>query len=508
MNSITIGKKTMLIKREWKTAVLATWIIGLFAHAYRFFNFLMTWDSLYNIYGAGDTYGLGRWFLPWAGLLSSAFDMPWVNGALSLFFISAAVVLLVELFEMKNGFLISLCAGVIVTFPTVMSTFAYMYTADCYMLAFLMAVAAVFVTCRVKKYGMFFGMLLLGFGMGIYQAYAATAITLVLIYIIRQFAVQKTAFLDAVQQDMKYLFMLVGGAAVYALFLRFSLWRYGISLAGYQGIGDMGLMSPAEYRLALVKTKFRFSVILGLENGIQKRPYTLLNVILLALLAVLVIYLLIKNRVYEKKLSFAAALAGVCLLPVTCYVVNFTSPSVEYHTLMEMAVCLIYVLLILLLQEVGGEPVFPKLLRCCGCAALALLVYYNVLNANIGYFYMNQSTEKSLAIAANVLDRVESLDEFQTATNKIALMGTYECPTENALSMVPSVMGISSDSFLNDPNHYTILWKNYFGVQMELASYDEMNAIHETEEFQNMPIYPKKGCTRCIDGIIVVRLSE
>lgn len=160
MNSITIGKKTMLIKREWKTAVLATWIIGLFAHAYRFFNFLMTWDSLYNIYGAGDTYGLGRWFLPWAGLLSSTFDMPWVNGALSLFFISAAVVLLVELFEMKNGFLISLCAGVIVTFPTVMSTFAYMYTADCYMLAFLMAVAAVFVTCRVKKYGMFLGMLL------------------------------------------------------------------------------------------------------------------------------------------------------------------------------------------------------------------------------------------------------------------------------------------------------------------------------------------------------------
>lgn len=62
MNSITIGKKTMLIKREWKTAVLATWIIGLFAHAYRFFNFLMTWDSLYNIYGAGDTYGLGAGF--------------------------------------------------------------------------------------------------------------------------------------------------------------------------------------------------------------------------------------------------------------------------------------------------------------------------------------------------------------------------------------------------------------------------------------------------------------
>lgn len=508
MNSIAIGNKTVIVKREWKTAVLATWVFGLFAHAYRFFNFLLTWDSLYNIYGVGDTYGLGRWFLPWTGLISSVFDMPWVNGALSLLFISAAMILLVELFELREPLLISLCAGVIVTFPSVVSSFAYMYTADCYMLAFLMAVAAVYVTYRVRKYGMFAGMLLLGFGMGIYQAYAATVITLVLVYIIWQFTVKKMAFLDAVRQDMKYLFMLVGGAAVYVLALLFATWRYKISLSGYQGIGDMGILSPAEIRLALIKTKFRFSLILGLENGIQNRPYTILNSVLLILLVVSLIYLLIKNRMYEKKLSFVSAIIGVCLLPVTCYIVNFTSPNVEYHTLMEMAVSLVYVLLILMIKELRGGTFFPKLIKGCGCAALALLVYYNTMNANIGYFYMNQSTQKSIAIAANVLDRIESLDEFGTMTNKVALMGTYECPTENAFSMVPSVMGIGSDSILNDPNHYTILWENYFGVQMELASYDEMNAVRETDEFRNMPIYPRNGCVRCINGIIVIRLSE
>ncbi len=508
MRSITIGKKSITVKEEWKIAVLATWIIGLFAHAYRFFNFLLTWDSLYNIYGVGSTYSLGRWFLPWAGMISSVFDMPWVNGALSLFFISGAVIMIVELFQMRSKLLITLCAGVIVTFPTVVSTFAYMYTADCYMLAFFMAVAAVYVTYRIKKYGMFLGMLLLGFGMGIYQAYAATAITLVLVYIIYQFTIEKMAFFDAVKQDLKYLATLVGGALVYALMNKFAMWRYNIDLPGYQGIGDMGIMSLAEYKVALIKTKARFSYILGLENGVINRPYTLLNTFLLVLLAVLVIYSLIKNRIYEKKLSFIAAILAVCLLPVTCYIVNFTSPSVEYHSLMEMAMSLIYVLIILLLHQLDWKKLVPKVLRVSGCVALALLVYYNVLNANIGYFYMNQSTQKSFAIAENVLDRVESLDEFKTATNKIALIGTYECPTENIFSMVPTIMGISSDSFLNDPNHYTIIWNNYFGISMELASYDEIDVVRETEEFKNMPAYPCNGCVEYINGMIVVKLSE
>ena len=36
-----------------KITFLATWIGGMLAHAYRFFNFLPSWDSMYNFAGTG-----------------------------------------------------------------------------------------------------------------------------------------------------------------------------------------------------------------------------------------------------------------------------------------------------------------------------------------------------------------------------------------------------------------------------------------------------------------------
>lgn len=158
MKTFTIGKKKIVLKEEWMVGFITTWIVGLLAHAYRFFNFLPIWDSIYNFTGVGSTYTLGRWFLGYAGLITSMFDLPWVNGAFSLFYISIVVILLTEMFEIKNKGMIVLCAAIFVSFPTVVSSFAYMYTADAYLLAFLLATLAVYLTWCVKKWGTIAGM--------------------------------------------------------------------------------------------------------------------------------------------------------------------------------------------------------------------------------------------------------------------------------------------------------------------------------------------------------------
>ena len=75
MKTFTIGKKKIVLKEEWMVGFITTWIVGLLAHAYRFFNFLPIWDSIYNFTGVGSTYTLGRWFLGYAGLITSMFDL-------------------------------------------------------------------------------------------------------------------------------------------------------------------------------------------------------------------------------------------------------------------------------------------------------------------------------------------------------------------------------------------------------------------------------------------------
>ncbi len=80
---------------------------------------------------------LGRWFLPYASGISSSYELPWLNGILSILYISIAVVFICKTFDVKGRLTAALIGAVTVTFPTVISTFTYCYVTDAYSLAFL-----------------------------------------------------------------------------------------------------------------------------------------------------------------------------------------------------------------------------------------------------------------------------------------------------------------------------------------------------------------------------------
>ena len=91
---------------------------------------------------------------------------------------------------------------------------------------------------------------------------------------------------------------------------------------------------------------------------------------------------------------------------------------------------------------------------------------------------MNLSYHKSISIAEDVLQRIEQMDEFQNQHDKVVIMGDYNCATENLQIMMPSIMGISNDSFLNDSYHYTIIWNYCFGDREGAAGEGNQNRFH------------------------------
>lgn len=517
MEIALFGKKYS-IKSEWKTAFIATWVIGLLAHAYRFFNFLPIWDSMFNFQGIGDTFFLGRWGLPYAGIISSNFDLPWLNGALSLLYISITMILMIELFQINNKLLIVLTSGIFVSFPTVVASFAYMYTADAYMLAFLLATAAVYLIRRFPKWGIFPAMICLCFSMGIYQAYVGTAIILILLLIIKQYIFERMDFAEAVKRDWQYPVMLIGGAVLYFLVQKVFMAKLHYELIGYQGVNSMGIMSPGEYKEALKRSIRQFLELLGLRRGLLRQTYTEINLLIILFLVIFALYYVIKKQVYRKPLALAAAVIAALLMPVGAYLINFTTPHVSYHTLMEMGVCFIYLLLILLVHQLEKSDKVQKWMRLCGIAALCFLLYYNVINSNVAYYHLNLSYHKSYAIAENILDRMEEIQEFQTLTTKVAIIGDYDAETDGLSPIQPSIVGISNQSFLNVPFHYVNFWNYCFGVQTCVASEEEIEVIKKSEEFYNMPVYPAKGSVRYVEGrivdgvtadnMIVIRLPE
>ena len=167
--------KSKFIK-EQKLAFAVTFFIGVFSHAYLFFDSLMYRDNVY-INSLGATFRSGRWAL---GLITNFLELtikcnmiPFINGIVSILFISLSALFIFKIFNIKNKYISIGIGCLMVTFPVVTSTFAYMFTAPYYFIALFMNVFAIHLITKDKHkiINYIISCLLIATSMGIYQSY-------------------------------------------------------------------------------------------------------------------------------------------------------------------------------------------------------------------------------------------------------------------------------------------------------------------------------------------------
>lgn len=494
------------IKSEWKLAFIATWVGGLLAHAYRFFNFLPTGDTLYSFLGTGSTYHSGRWFLDWASRLSTDYELTWVIAVLSLLYISIAVIMIIELLEIKSKSAIVLTSVLIVTFPTVTATFAYMFTADGYMMAFMLAVAGVYLTEKYK-YGFIPGMLCVCLSMSAYQAYLSVALVLAAVVCIKRVLMDGFTFVQAFLREYRQAVTLAGGAVLNLILTKVINAYLEIELVSYQGINDVHILT-IEDNLKAVGTSwnsFKWFFLIG--EWADESWYSRFNQLAVLLLLVFTVWFVIKNKVYKRPVALCCVVAAYLCMPMLMYIILFTSIWVVYHTLMVMSLCFVYVFLLFLSEYFDTERKPGKWMRYLTTFVLSAVCYVNILNANYAYYQMNISYEKSYAVATDVLNRVEETEGFD-GTQKIAICGDYYAYIEAVPLGTPEIIGVSNNIVLAGQDHFVNMWKFIFGRIYTGADDTETWEVRQTEEYEAMNVYPYAGCVEMINDIVVVKLSE
>ena len=173
--SLQMWKKK--IKSEWKLAFLAAVVIGLVVHLPMMLSDIPNHDGLASMYFDQNMITSGRWFLMVACGFSSYYTLPWLIGLIAILWLGVTAALLVEFLEVKDRVTIVLISGLLVTFPALASTFAYVFTMDGYMLALMLAVAAVVCVKKLKS-GFLPGAVCLAFSLGTYQSYLAFTVIL------------------------------------------------------------------------------------------------------------------------------------------------------------------------------------------------------------------------------------------------------------------------------------------------------------------------------------------
>lgn len=511
-----IQKIVAKISTRNKRLFVEVLIVTLLVHVFKLVNYLPNHDSLYYFYGSQDSITSGRWALKYAAGISSYFDIPWLTGVLSAIYISLSAVLIVNLIKINNVFLEFLAALCIGIYPSVTSTFAYAYAADAYFLAMLLATfsVAMFLENDWKK--RLLGSLSLGFATGIYQAYLAFAVVLIIICLVKYSLWDN---MNIFRMTIRCLYSGVIGVLVYAIGLNIRL--DGRQLLEYQGISDASLLKPLDEYFAVVKECWPELLRLMFKDNMYGNE-VVAGLVMFFWSGALALFLVkcVKEIKRKRYVNVICSVVFFALLPIAVYCVKFLSENVVYHKLMVQSVAVIWLIPIIVLDNIEfKKPIISKV--CAEILLILLLINYGnwIIGNNICYVSMHKAYEKGYALALRIADRIEQIPDFET-TDFLYVAGTeYMRIGETADSnlyldsdlyrVTQSMTGISASIIQYANPLYVFMINEYIGGDYEtLYTQDEISAIKDSVKYKEMPTWPREGSVGIINNVIVVKMAD
>jgi len=515
------------VKREWKTAFLSCVLLGLMIHMPMLLSDIPNHDGLDSMYFDQNMITSGRWFLMVACGFSSFYTLPWVIGILGLFFLGCTSAALCELLDVRKTWAVVLISGLLVSFPALASTFAYVFTLDGYMLAMFLAVLGVLFT---KKYphGYVPGAVCLAFSMGTYQAYLSFAMILSVFVVLRLFGWEdgsihgkettagkrgEASVREAILGALHYLYMGVLGGGLYLVLLQVLLKIQGKKLAEYQGIDSM-MSGAAEGGGVLAAVAEMYRDFLGFtlkgnilfQNGISMAACVLLA----AILAAAVFLLFWRRKYWKNPLRLVIMILLVIALPVATNIILLISPTVTYHLLMRYQ----WVLYLIGIVALIGGCDFGKAgiwLEWGVCLSAFVLVFYFGITDNIAYSNLQKKYEKTYAYCVRLVDRIEQTEGYYPGIPiaMIGVVGEEQYPvTDLTLPVTANMIGMNGDILLYRGDNYRLFAKNYLGATLNILPAEAMEEMYYSQEYIDMDSFPGADSIRIIDGVMYIKTEN
>lgn len=499
------------IKREWKTAFLSAFVWGMLIHLPAMLSDIPNHDGLSSMHFDQNMITSGRWFLTVACGISSYFTLPWLIGLLGILYLSCAAAVLVELLEVKNHIVITLVSGLLVSFPALASTFAYVYTLDGYMLALLLAILSVLLA-KKYRYGYFAGALCLAFSMGIYQIYVAFAIILCIYSIVILF-IEESDWKKRIKQSSNYLAMGILGVVLYYGLLQVLLWIQGKELASYQGISSMTDGGAQKGLLSSLVDMYKDFVVFTVKgNSLFNNGFSLTAILVLTAVTATVLLTLVFQRKWWKKPTFFVIIGLLVLgLPFATNIILLISPNVTYHLLMRYQ-WVLYPIIMLAFAERYGKNLKKSVWLEWGMVCTAFVMVFNyAVTDHIGYSNLEKRYEKTYAYCVRLLDRIEQADGYYHGIPIaiVGVVGDAEFPvTDITEEVTGGMIGLSGDTLLYTAENYQLFMKNYLGATLNFLDVETVGEIYYSEEYIAMDSFPGENSVKVVDGILYVKTEN
>ncbi len=499
------------ISRQQRICFFAAVIFGFITHFYKITNWLPNWDSLVFRYDAQNMLPLGRWFLSFACAASSFYDLPWVNGVLSILFHSLGAVCICRIFDIKKGITAALIGAITVTIPTVASVMMYNYVADGYALAFLFScMAAMFLTAEKPKY--FLSVILFMLSIAVYQAYISVAVVLVLIYLIDGIVFKRDSAKVSLKKGSKCAVCGIAGFLLYYTVTEILLKISQTTLLDYQYFGRTMSFSEINIPASLYEVKeIMIRYFFDFSNGFNL--FSVLNIIILMVAAALLLLGAAKNGVFGKMSKTVLLAVYVLLLPIGMNILVFATPSLDYHNLMKMGYCVIYIFFVILYERIEFSAENAAVLKSWVILiAASVFIFNNIIIANVSYHKLQISYEKSYGTLIRIADRIEQTAGAENC-DKILVIGALSGSEAYSADLPPDMTGTTDGYILRFDDEsvgQSVLCSalnDYCGKNYKFLAGAEKRKLMKNTVISAMDYWPGENAVAVADGTVVIKLG-
>ncbi len=507
--------KHMLSPTQW-VSFFSCFISGYLIHLFAFTNLIPNSDGLSRVFDYQQMTVSGRWFLHYASSLNGFTQMPALIGFLTMLLLSCAAVVVVTILELRGRTLSSFVGIVLAATPCLGYTFLYMFTVSAYSLSILLATLAV-LAVKQGQFWWLLGSVSLAFSMGIYQAYAAFAISLSLLAVLVECMDPRSSFSSTLRLGLRLLGMLALGAALYYLMLQVFLSVKNLELLDYLGISETSGGYPISQLPNLILDTYKQVVVYfflpNYSNPFTTLFFVILNGLMVLFAAVCLVMLVIKRTLYRDIWRICGILVMVALLPLGMGFAQIISPFSTATPIMKYAYVCAYLAALLMVNCGLSLLPRPKGTVALSCGLVVVMVCLTVYQANINnllYTASAQAHRATLSYATRLLSRIESCEGY-TGEEEILIIGSF--PTDRIYSDIESYALVDHYSLPMDTvaplnKHIYYYLNDWLNVPIEEPDEETMISMSQSKEFQKMPLYPAQGSVAKVDGKIVVKIQE
>lgn len=516
-------KLDVQIQPKLKKIALYTLIFMALLHGYRYVSLGFSHDSLAFAWQPDLEWqiSLGRYMQPFYWwIIRGRIAAPFIVGVLSYGYMVGSVYGVASLLDLKAKTTLFLLAGLMcgsLAFIALDAT--YSHTADVYMLALMLNIAAAWLCLRGKRRvpSVLAAVVLLVISTGLYQAYLQVFTALTMVWaLLRLLKTDDRAIPEAVARCAQSFLALMLAMALFFVGYYVVMAVTGVeAVSKANSIGGMKVLSGAAL-VDMVKTTWKMPLRqLGRLQGRIAPLARMLTAVVLMTGAAATIFTARRSRVSAWQALGMAVL--VLLLPFGMnWICLFCSGAV--HDLMRYAyiVPLLAALAAnerawnLALADEGKQ--IGKKTRAAACVlplAVLTLLFDRGIYANQIYLKKDLEYDATLSVMTRVVDRIEQVEGYIPGETPVEFLGdilrSQLAMTRPAFAHLGSLTGTEEN--------YAITYADTFWMYLEDVMGYPIKRFRETKNEEqervtdDMPCFPDKDSVQMVDGVVFVKLA-